>query len=99
MTFEYMEESDDKLSQKLWIFSLTDDAYIVLDYYYEKSRETKRHKFKIYKSYIRLLGRDCQLSLSDVNIPNFVAGNIISQINCKLRFVSDYRGTPLQLGE
>lgn len=102
MNFEFVKQSDDQLSQKRWVFTLTEDVNIVLNDYYEESRQTKKHKFKSDNLYRRLvLDNRCNtIELKDIKIPSIVASNIVSQINCKLRFVCDYRGTkPIRLGD
>ena len=94
MFLEHTEISEDGLSQKIWQFSLTEDAYIVLDRYTEMSRPTKRHKLKQAKVYIRLESRQSNMTLQDVILPNRVAGIIQDKIVCALKFTSNYQGTP-----
>ncbi len=92
MRFEYCEESEDKLSKKTWWFALTDDCNIVLDSYYEYSRHSKRHKYRLDKEYNRIMGRDNNIELNDVIVTYKIAENITDQINAKLTFFSDWHG-------
>lgn len=52
---EIEKVSEDSLSSVLWIFYYNDSRHhLVLNYYIEYSRRTRRHKFRIDKKYNRL---------------------------------------------
>jgi hypothetical protein len=63
-------EAEDKLSRVRWTFWFHERVHkLVLDGYYEESRPTKRHGYKVGRRYVRL-GREATIREDQVPITN-----------------------------
>lgn len=82
--FVNIENSLCGLEQKVTEYYIFDDMDLVLDSYYENTRPTKRHKFKIGKRWERLSGRDS--NIDEPVIRDAVKDNILLQARSAIYF-------------
>lgn len=85
------ETLEDGLIQREWEFAPIDSwgscLQLVLDKYYEKERPTTRHKFQYSGVYSRLNSRDSNISLENVDLPDWVKEEVLNSFISKIKVV------------
>lgn len=73
-------ETIDDLNRLVWTFTRFDFPRVYVDSYCMETRESTRHKWKIFAHYNRLDTRNSTIKIADVPLPNWVIEACIKQI-------------------
>jgi len=79
------EFSESSLKCRVWEFWFyADETALILDYYAELEKPTKRHKFRITKEYRRLLRRGNDFNEEEIPLPDSVKLQALKQFQDKI---------------